>query len=212
MDNNSGKNIFDVKAATWDENPRRVARAAEVARKIKEALRLDKTMSALDFGCGTGLVSVLLAGSVKSITAVDTSEQMLKVLADKLTKNKVSNITTKKADLTKENPFTEKFDLVFSSMAFHHIERPSALLKRLFELLRGGGYVAICDLDKEDGSFHSDIKAVHNGFVREEFVSWLEEAGFSEIKAQTAVNISKPDAQNIVRKYSVFLITGRKPE
>jgi len=210
MSNNASENVFDIKAATWDDNPHRAEMAKAIAGKIKQTLPLDKNIEAMDFGCGTGLVSVLLAGSVKSITAVDTSRQMLKMLADKLTKNHIDNVTTKYADLTGEAGFDERFDLIFSSMAFHHIEDPPALLKKLFILLRNGGRLAVSDLDKEDGSFHSDIRPAHNGFARNEFSNWLEQAGFANIKTQTAHIMNRTDSKGVSREYPVFLITAVK--
>ncbi len=210
MNNNIGRDVFDVKAATWDDNPHRLGMTGAIVDKIKQSTALNKDTEAMDFGCGTGLVSMLLADSVKSITAVDTSEQMLKMLFDKLAKNNINNVTIKKADLTKENPLSGNFDFVFSSMAFHHIERPQVLLERFFDLLRHGGRVAICDLDKEDGSFHSDTKVAHNGFGRDEFTDRLKEAGFSQIKTQTAHVLNRPDSQGTLKQYPIFLITASK--
>ena len=208
--NNNDKNVFDIKAATWDDNPQRADMAKAIAERIKQTLPLNKNIEAMDFGCGTGLVSVFLAGLVKSITAVDTSRQMLKMLADKLAKNHIDNITTRYADLTAQVDLNERFDLIFSSMAFHHIEDPSALLRKFFNLLRKGGRFAVSDLDKEDGSFHRDIKAAHHGFDRDEFSNWLKQAGFMDITTQTAHVMNRTDSQGVLREYSIFLITAVK--
>jgi len=210
MNNETDKNIFDVKAATWDDNPQRADLAKAIAAGIKQTLPLNKNIEAMDFGCGTGLVSVLLAGSIKSITAVDTSRQMLKMLSDKLAKNHIDNITTRYADLTAGAVVNERFDLIFSSMAFHHVETPPALLKKFFGLLRSGGRLSVSDLDKEDGSFHSDMKVAHNGFDRNEFSVWLEEAGFMDIKTRTPHVVNKPDSHGVLREYPIFLITAVK--
>ncbi|MFA5784235.1 MAG: class I SAM-dependent methyltransferase, partial [Phycisphaerae bacterium] len=170
------KEYFDEKAATWDDEPRRADMARAVAEKIRETLPINEKTEAMEFGCGTGLVSAMLANSVKSITAVDTSEQMLRTLDVKLQKNNIRNIKTKRADLTKEKPFGEKFDLIFSSMVFHHIDNIKVLLGKFHQMLRDGGRVAISDLDTEQG-FH-DYEVAHKGFDRDKFAAWLEEAGF----------------------------------
>lgn len=210
MNNDAGENVFDIKAATWDDNPHRLEMAAALAEKIKQTVILNKQTEAMDFGCGTGLVSMQLAGSVKSITAVDTSKQMLQVLSEKLAKSKINNVKTEEIDLTAESALSGSFDLIFSSMAFHHVERPATLLERFFDLLRHGGTVAICDLDMEDGSFHSDMKVAHNGFDRDEFSAWLEDVGFGEIKTQTAHVINRSDSNGVFREYPIFLITAVK--
>jgi 2-polyprenyl-3-methyl-5-hydroxy-6-metoxy-1,4-benzoquinol methylase len=202
------KEYFDQKAATWDDEPRRVDMAKAVAMKIREAAPMDEDTEAMEFGCGTGLISAMLADSVKSITAVDTSEQMLKVLDEKLQKNNIGNIKTRRADLTKEKPFGEKFDLIFSSMAFHHIDNIKVLLGKFNQMLRDGGRVAISDLDTEQG-FH-DYEVAHKGFDRNEFAAWLKDAGFGSVKEQTAYVINKPDAKGVLRDFPVFLITADK--
>ena len=40
-------------------------------------------------------------------------------------------------------------------MAMHHVEDTAHFLKTLYDHLNPGGFIAVADLDKEDGSFHS---------------------------------------------------------
>ena len=47
---------FDAKAKTWDDDPERKARAADVALQIMERAPLTANVDVLDFGSGTGLV------------------------------------------------------------------------------------------------------------------------------------------------------------
>jgi len=74
---------FDRAAAEWDENPRRTALARSVAEAIIKAVGLHPAMQALEFGCGTGLVTLALAPHLGNLTAIDTSEEMLGVLRKK---------------------------------------------------------------------------------------------------------------------------------
>ena len=53
-------NEFDQKAAQWDAKPVRVERARAVAAGIKAALPLSPHVTALEYGCGTGLLSFAL--------------------------------------------------------------------------------------------------------------------------------------------------------
>ena len=50
---------FDTAAATWDK-PQRVRLATEVAAAMATALPLSREWDAMDFGCGTGLVTLSL--------------------------------------------------------------------------------------------------------------------------------------------------------
>ncbi|MEJ2205248.1 MAG: class I SAM-dependent methyltransferase, partial [Gemmatimonadota bacterium] len=75
---------FDQKAGTWDDDPGRAARAAEVARLIVARIPLRPEMHALDFGSGTGLLGFHLLSQVASVTFADPSEGMLREVERKL--------------------------------------------------------------------------------------------------------------------------------
>ena len=75
---------FDSRAKTWDSDPKKVERAAQVAQAIRAALPLQPGMTALEVGCGTGLLSFALQSDFAHITLADTSEGMLDVLAAKI--------------------------------------------------------------------------------------------------------------------------------
>jgi hypothetical protein len=91
-------------------------------------------------------------------------------------------------------------------MTIHHIQDIKALFLKLYELLQVDGYIAIADLDIEDGTFHSDDTGVcHFGFDRDEIYSIAKEAGFTDIQIETASIINKPH-----RDFSVFLLSAKK--
>jgi predicted TPR repeat methyltransferase len=68
----SDTNRFDQAAATWDEQPRRVKLAQAVAEDIGRQIHLSRDIDVLDFGCGTGLLTLALQPLVRSITGADT--------------------------------------------------------------------------------------------------------------------------------------------
>ena len=144
---------FDEKAATWDDDPKKVEMAHSIAESIMQTVPLNNRMSAMEVGCGTGLVTTQIARKVKSVTAVDTSTGMLGVLRQKIKTLSIDNITTMQADLTAQRPFDESFDFIYSSLTLHHIRDYQSLLKYLYDILNPGGMIAIADLDDEDGSW-----------------------------------------------------------
>lgn len=85
---------FDNSAQEWDLNPERVKLANAVADAIIQSLQLNKDMIAMDYGAGTGLVTLRINPYVKKITAVDSSKEMLKVLEEKIEKLKIKNVDT----------------------------------------------------------------------------------------------------------------------
>lgn len=203
---------FNKEAASWDANPQRVKLAQDVADAIIRVLQPAPHMEALDFGCGTGLVTLMLQPRVKTITGVDSSPGMLGVLQRKVIKQGLSNVRTRLVDFAKGGALEGKFHLLVSSMTMHHVQDTRALLRLWLDLLLPGGWVAAADLDTEDGSFHGENNAgvYHLGFERPYVQALLEETGFQEVRATTATSMKKKIAGGGEREFSVFLITGRK--
>lgn len=203
---------FDTVASTWEEDPGRTALARAVANAILQTVPLSGTERAMEFGCGTGLVTGLLAPSVGHLLAMDNSAGMLDVLRRKLRELGIRNVEPMEADLAQRMP-AGPFDFVFSSMTLHHIEDVADLLARVHDALAPGGRVAFADLAKEDGSFHGpDVPGVmHHGFEPAELTRWLEAAGFEDVRVRIAHRMNRPRAGGSTREYPVLLVTARRP-
>jgi 2-polyprenyl-3-methyl-5-hydroxy-6-metoxy-1,4-benzoquinol methylase len=202
---------FDEKAKTWDEEPRRVALGAAIARAVATKLDEWKSVRLLDYGCGTGLCSLPLAGRCASILGLDSSTEMLARLEAKARAAGFVHITTRRYDLTAEPLAGMEFDVVMCAMTLHHVRDISLLLQRFHSLLVPGGLLALADLDEEDGSFHEDKHGVeHFGFRREWIAEQLKDAGFSGVKFETAHEIERPDATGKIRRFPVFLASAKR--
>lgn len=201
MENND---LFAHKSKTWDMNSKRVKNAQAISDLIVKNIKLNKSMHIMDLGAGTGLLSYFIAPFVEKIVAVDSSPSMLKEFESKCDefacKTEVKYIDIVKYDTT------EAYDGVISSMTIHHIEDTPALFKKLFRMVKGGGFIALADLDSEDGSFHSDNNGVfHYGFDRHKLTEYALEAGFNDVTFSTAGTIKKTH-----RDFTVFLMTAKK--
>jgi len=203
---------FEQEAATWDANPKRVKLAQDVAAAIIRVLQPVPHMEALDFGCGTGLVTLRLQPLVRRITGADSSPGMLAVLQDKVKNQGLTNVSTRLVDFEKGEAPEGRFHLLVSSMTMHHVEDTAALLRLWFDLLLPGGLVGVADLDTEDGSFHGDntTGVFHRGFERSRVQALLADTGFRQVRATTAAAMKKEIAGGEEREFTVFLITGRK--
>jgi len=200
---------FDKDAARWDEHPTRVQLAQDVASAIARAVPLGPTMDVLDFGCGTGIVTLQLAPSVGFVTGVDSSQGMLEVLNAKIDRQGHANVTTRR--LHPGEDLAGAYDLIVSSMTLHHIEDIDALLTQFFRSLKAPGWLCVADLDSEQGEFHEDNTGVfHFGFERAALRRALVGAGFVDVHDVTAAEVVKPTRQGALRTFSVFLVTGRK--
>jgi ubiquinone/menaquinone biosynthesis C-methylase UbiE len=202
---------FDKGASQWEADLSRVKMANGVADAIIREVSLSKDMQVLDFGCGTGLVTLRLQPLVGAITGADSSQGMLAVLEEKIRAQELTNIRTALVNFEKGDRIEEKFHLIVCSMTLHHVPDTAALFRLWHEMLRPGGYLCLADLDTEDGSFHSDKTGLfHLGFDRERLSRSLQETGFSGVRDTTATAMSREVAGKGKRDFPIFLLVARK--
>jgi 2-polyprenyl-3-methyl-5-hydroxy-6-metoxy-1,4-benzoquinol methylase len=205
------KRDFDAAAKTWDENPGRVKMAHDVAAAIRDTLHLTKDMHVLDFGCGTGLLTLQLQPAVHSITGVDSSQGMIDILSAKIREQGLENVTALHVDLDNGGVLEGQYDLVVSSMTLHHIPDVRAMIGRFAKILKPSGLLAIADLDCDEGKFHDSNEGIfHFGFDRCAMMKYFEKAGFENVRNQTAAIVVKPAPEGGTRTFTVFLMEARR--
>lgn len=196
--------LFEEKAKDWDSRPISLIISEQVGKALLEQVEMGPEISVMDFGAGTGLICTQVAPRVKRVVAVDISESMLQQLAKKTEQQ--DHIIPLCRDILSQ-PLDERFELIISAMALHHVQETDALLQTFYQHLAPGGRVALADLDHEDGHFHPPgVEGVyHQGFEREALQLKLERAGFREVQFLTVAEIHKEG-----REYPVFLVTATK--
>ena len=194
---------FKEKSQTWDEGAIRVDGAKNIADAIRATISLTKEMEIMDFGVGTGLLGFEIAKLTKKVYGVDTSLSMIEKLIEK---NKPElHIETYHQDIIKQ-PLKKSFDGVISSMTLHHIANLEEFFKTIYKNINENGFLAIADLESEDGTFHSDNSDVfHFGFDKNELCRIVSACGFQDIKFKNINTINKPE-----RNYGIFLLTAKK--
>lgn len=204
------KRDFNKEASTWDDNPARVQLAHSIADAIVGQGLVSKDMNVLDYGAGTGLVTLALSPHVARITAADSSPGMLARLEEKSAESGLTNVKTTLLDLECDQTPEQKYDLIVSSMTMHHIEGVPALIGKFHDMLCTGGYLAIADLDLDGGEFHPDPTGVkHNGFDRKEIEQLYARAGFTKVITIDAHTVSRP-VNDVMRDFTVFLAVGKR--
>lgn len=195
---------FNEKSENWDADELINRLSSAVGAAILSHVPLNDEMEVMDFGAGTGLISSHVAPRVKKIVAVDISESMLsKLTAKPELQNKVVAVCQ---DILSK-PIAEKFDMIMSAMAMHHVEDTNQLMQTFARHLKPGGLVALADLDQEDGSFHPEGTqgVYHSGFDQTQLQSIMESNGFDDVQFQIAHKVEKNDTA-----YPVFLVTAKK--
>lgn len=185
--------------------------AKAIAQAIRHAVPMSPEMTAIEIGCGTGLVTVALCDDLASILAIDTSAEMLKVLRAKLQELDITNVKEMQLDLCTNEPPRVQVDLVYSNMTLHHVKDPATMVQRAAGLLRPAGALCIVDLDAEDGSFHPDKADVeHFGFSAEQMQTLFADAGLGQLASSVAHTVHRPDADGAMRAYPVLMTIGRR--
>ena len=198
------KDYFQHKSKDYEKDSKRVKNVSNIADAIKRSVKFEMSMHIMDFGSGTGLLLEKIAPLVGKITAVDVSKSMITELAAKR-ETIDCELEILEMDLSVSKP-EAKFDGIISSMTMHHVKDISAMFHKFYEMLNEKGFIAIADLDKEDGTFHTEDTGVfHNGFDREEFISFAKNAGFKDLEIMSASSAVKPHGE-----YPVFLLVGYK--
>jgi len=199
---------FDEKAKNWD-NPLQ----KEINRKIGAAITAHIPLSPesviIDFGAGTGLLSMELAPAVKEVMAIDDSIEMLSRLKVNCSASAVGNITPMHGKAEDLLP-NLKWDILVSSLTLHHVKNAAALLSQIYDGTSSDGWIAIADLDHEDGSFHGNNPDVHHhGFSASSISTMLKNAGFSDISVEVVGEIER-EKEGKTKSFKVICAFGRK--
>ena len=202
---------FDSKAKEWDNNPDKVNRAKTFAKEINRFIEPNKALNALEFGCGTGLLSFELKDAFNTIFLVDTSKGMIEVLKEKIADLDIGNFKPVLADLLEEKTNISNIDVLYMLMTLHHINDIDKAFEVFKNVINTHGYICIADLVEEDGSFHAPELNFdgHKGFSKKELSTKLADYGFKMEYYSIPHTIEKQQA-NSIKKYPLFLMIAKK--
>lgn len=198
---------FNKLAQQWDSKPQRVEGALTFVDEIIKNIPNDiSNFNLLDYGCGSGLVSFGFSNKVHSITGMDNSVGMLEVYNQKASNLQFKNIKSILHNIDDQDLDINSFDLIVTNMTMHHIQSTESFIKKISNSLTKGGYLAIADLEIEDGTFHScNEGVVHFGFDSDKIKEIFEKNGLKIIVDKTLQTISKPH-----KDFDVFILIGEK--
>ena len=191
------KHDFNHKAETFD-SPKNIFLANLVCQAVEKQIDLLSDKEILDFGGGTGLLTLPLAKQVKSVTLVDISEKMLEQARLKAEQQDIKNIQFLEQDLLK-NPMEQEFDLIVVSRVLHHMPDLDEALSLFHQHLKEDGQLLLADFTKTEAN--------HHGFDLAELEKQLIEHGFSYVHSQILYS-----AEDLFQgNYSeLFLIVAQK--
>lgn len=162
----------------------------------------------LELGCGTGLMSLLVAPSVRRLVAVDAADGMIAVLKGKLARPDAPRnveavavmledpedglLPPADADADVAGAPRLKFDLITSHLVMHHIPDLQSVLRTMLGCLKPGGMVALTDFEDfgpDARRFHPAGKmdgVVRHGINRAWMEALMRDVGFVDVRVDIA--------------------------
>lgn len=164
----------------------------EVIKNFPQLLNLaGKTV--LDIGAGLGFFSMNFSLSGADVLAVDVDKASLEFLASNY------RVNTLELDIEKESLPETLFDLVLIGEVLEHIKNPSAMLQKIYQSIKPGGYIIVTTPALE-GMFiyskgkrlchdHGAEKHERDGFSYLEISNAIESSGFDILRHHYCVDI-----------------------
>ena len=160
---------FDEMAMSWDDDPARKERAADIAGFLLDKQDMTHLPRAFEYGSGTGLLSFAMQDKFSSIDLMDASEEMTKVAALKIEKAGAGHMRAHWGDLLSGAQLPAKVDIIYTMLTLHHVKETAKLLSHFSKTLNPGGKLVSIVVVDEVGRFldFSDLGG-QLGFARVE--------------------------------------------
>ena len=177
--------VMGYQGAGWlERNERDEEEAPDVALSV---LKIAKGASVADIGAGSGFITERLSsrvGPTGKVFANDVQPQMLQILANRLARKKITNVTLVQGDLDDPKLPAASVDLEIMVDVYHEFSQPQAMLRHLRDALKPGGRLVLLEYRKEDPTI--PIKPEHKMSVAEAKLE-VEAEGFTLSKVDGAL-------------------------
>ncbi|MDE2403669.1 MAG: class I SAM-dependent methyltransferase [Sphingomonadales bacterium] len=156
------------------------------AQTVMDLARIAPGMTVADIGAGEGYYTIRLAqrvGKKGRVLAEDIDRGALAKLGDRVSRERLDNVSIKLGDAADPRLPGNSFDRVFLVHMYHEVGEPYAFLWHLRPALRPGGQVIVVDIDRPTSrhgippaQLFCEFAAV--GFRLSEFVRKPEVTGY----------------------------------
>jgi 2-polyprenyl-3-methyl-5-hydroxy-6-metoxy-1,4-benzoquinol methylase len=135
---NKSEKFWDFVANKYDKTEKHLE---PIFLKIHNNIKrhLNKSDILLDYGCGTGTISIEIANHVKEIRAIDISTKMLDIAKRKASEHNIENVDFIQTTIFDERFTKDSFDVILAIGLLHLLKDNKQNIKRIADLLKPGG-------------------------------------------------------------------------
>ncbi len=135
---NKAQKFWDKQAKRFDDSQKQFEPASqEIISRTKEYLTANDNV--LDFGCATGIRTLVLASGIKHIHGIDFSAEMISEAIKKKNKENVANVSFSQGTIFNDDLEKASFDKIIAYSIIHLLEESEKAIQRIHELLNPGG-------------------------------------------------------------------------
>lgn len=171
----------------------------------------------LDLGSGAGndcFVARAITGETGKVTGLDMTEQMVAKARQNCKKLKYGNVEFSLGDI-ESMPFEDKlFDVVISNCVLNLVPDKSKAFREIFRVLKPGAHFCVSDVvikgtlpEKLQKDAEMYVGCVAGASEMNEYLKFIEEAGFYNMKVHKQKEIKLPDS--VISEYSDIAETSQ---
>ena len=135
---NKSEKFWDNRSKEYDKQENKYEHDySKIIERTKKFLNLDDI--ALDYACGTGIITNKIADNVKEIHGIDISSKMIAVAKRKAAERKIQNATYTQSTIFNDGYKKESFNVILAFNILHLVEDSQKVMHRINELLKPGG-------------------------------------------------------------------------
>ncbi len=171
--------------------------------------KIEKGDTVIDLGCGAGndcFVARAETGESGKVIGIDFAEAMIDKARSNADKLGFNNVEFRQGDIEKMPVSTETADVVVSNCVLNLVPDKSAVFEEMFRVLKSGGHFSVSDIvltgdlpDKIKNAAEMYAGCVASAIDKDEYLSYITQAGFSNLTIQKDKPIIVPDS--ILREY-----------
>ena len=147
-------------------------------RTILEEVKRANPSSILDVGCGPGIIIRMIASEIKGadLYCIDPSESMIARANRRLARYSSSGRVHARTGSSRDIPFERKYDMIITSLSYHHWKDREESLPYLLEKLSDNGVLSIFEMNGDN--MKGLYRAGRGHSLSEDYANSLEFPGY----------------------------------